>query len=145
MMATAGTRRKARELALQCLHQWDQQGHAASLEIAEEVMDSLAADADSRPHARSILSAYWERPAEIDEWIDSASENWRMTRMAVIDRNVLRIAATELRWIDDVPPRVAIDEAIEIVRRFSTEKSADFVNGILDRLLKETEQSDDSR
>ena len=68
-----------------------------------------------------------------------------MTRMAVIDRNVLRIAATELRWIDDVPPRVAIDEAIEIVRRFSTEKSADFVNGILDRLLKETEQSDDSR
>ena len=65
--------------------------------------------------------------------------------MAVIDRNVLRIAATELRWIEDIPPRVAIDEAIEIVRRFSTEKSATFVNGILDRLLKDAEQEDGSR
>jgi N utilization substance protein B len=65
--------------------------------------------------------------------------------MAVIDRNVLRIAATELRWIEDVPARVAIDEAIEIVRRFSTESSTSFVNGILDKLLKESEKADDPR
>ncbi len=145
MTSNTGPRRKSRELALQCLHQWDQQGHEASLEIVEGVMDSLGAAAEIRPHARAILAAYWDHPTELDEWIDSASENWRMSRMAVIDRNVLRIAATELRWIDDVPPRVAIDEAIEIVRRFSTEKSASFVNGILDRLLKDTEQVDDSR
>jgi N utilization substance protein B len=145
MTSSTGPRRKARELALQCLHQWDQQGHEASLEIVEEVMDSLGAEEEIRPHARFILAAYWERPAEIDEWIDSASENWRMSRMAVIDRNVLRIAATELRWIEDVPARVAIDEAIEIVRRFSTENSTSFVNGILDKLLKESEKSDDPR
>ena len=145
MTSSTGPRRQARELALQCLHQWDQQGHEASLEIVEGVMDSLGAEEDIRPHARVILAAYWDRPAEIDEWIDSASENWRINRMAVIDRNVLRIAATELRWIEDVPARVAIDEAIEIVRRFSTEGSASFVNGILDRLLKESEKSDDPR
>ncbi|MAW76282.1 MAG: transcription antitermination factor NusB [Planctomycetota bacterium] len=144
-MAGAGTRRKSRELALQCLYQWDQQRHEASLDIAEEVMDQIEADPDSRPHARSILAAYWARPAEIDAWIDASSDNWRISRMAVIDRNVLRIAATELRWIEDIPPRVAIDEAIEIVRRFSTEKSATFVNGILDRLLKDAEQEDGSR
>lgn len=144
-MAGAGTRRKARELALQCLHQWDQQNHDASLENAEEVMESLDADPDSRPHARTILEAYWARPTEIDEWIDASADNWRISRMAVIDRNVLRIAATELRWIDEIPPKVAIDEAIEIVRRFSTEKSATFVNGILDRLLKDTEKKDGPR
>ena len=144
-MAGAGTRRKARELALQCLFQWDQQNHDPSLEIAEEVMESLDADPDSRPHARTILEEYWARPTEIDEWIDASSDNWRISRMAVIDRNVLRIAATELRWIDEIPPKVAIDEAIEIVRRFSTEKSATFVNGILARLLKDAEQKDGPR
>ena len=61
--------------------------------------------------------------------------------MAVIDRNTLRIAATELKYLDDIPPRVAIDEALEIVKRFSTEKSSAFVNGILDRLLRETQAS----
>ena len=86
-----------------------------------------------------------DKLTEIDAWIDASSDNWRISRMAVIDRNVLRIAATELRWIEDIPPRVAIDEAIEIVRRFSTEKSATFVNGILDRLLKDAEQEDGSR
>ena len=61
--------------------------------------------------------------------------------MAVIDRNTLRIAATELKYLDDIPPKVAIDEALEIVKRFSTEKSASFVNGILDRLLREIQTS----
>ena len=66
---------------------------------------------------------------------------WNLNRMAVIDRNTLRIAATELKYLDDIPPRVAIDEALEIVKRFSTEKSSAFVNGILDRLLRETQAS----
>jgi len=144
-MAGAGTRRKSRELALQCLYQWDQQRHDADLELAEEVMDQIEADPEARPHARQILEAYWARPGEIDEWIDASSDNWRIARMAVIDRNVLRIAATELRWIDDIPPKVAIDEAIEIVRKFSTEKSATFVNGILDRLMRDSEQQDGPR
>jgi N utilization substance protein B len=121
------------------LYQWDQQRHEADLDIAEEVLDSLNAEPDSRPYARLILSTYWERSTEIDEWIDSSSDNWRIARMAVIDRNVLRIAATEMRWIEEVPPKVAIDEAIEIVRRFSTEKSATFVNGVLDKLMKDAE------
>lgn len=144
-MAGAGTRRKSRELALQCLYQWDQQRHDADLELAEEVMDQIEADPEARPHARLILEAYWARPGEIDEWIDASSDNWRIARMAVIDRNVLRIAATEMRWIDDIPQKVAIDEAIEIVRKFSTEKSAKFVNGILDRLMRDSEQQDGSR
>lgn len=144
-MAGAGTRRKARELALQCLYQWDQQRHEANLDIAEETMDQMEAEPDTRPHARAILEAYWAKPTEIDEWIDASSNNWSISRMAVIDRNVLRIAATELRWIEEIPPRVAIDEAIEIVRRFSTEKSATFVNGILDRLMRDAEKENGPR
>ncbi len=138
MSTNTGPRRRARELALQCLFQWDQQRHESTREIAESALDDLGALPDSRDFALHLVETYWNNSAEVDEWIDSASDRWTLTRMAVIDRNTLRIAATELRFMEDIPPKVAIDEAREIVKRFSTEKSAGFVNGVLDRLLKET-------
>ncbi|MAJ28773.1 transcription antitermination factor NusB [bacterium TMED181] len=141
MSHSTGPRRRARELALQCLYQWDQQGHESSRELAEETLNELGALPESREFALTLVETYWQYSFEIDEWVDAASDRWKLNRMAVIDRNTLRIAATELKYLDDIPPKVAIDEALEIVKRFSTEKSASFVNGILDRLLREIQTS----
>ena len=134
-------RRSARELALQCLHQWDQQGPDTGREGAIEVMNRLATDREVAEYCHELLETYWEHAIEIDEAISARAENWRLDRMAVVDRNVLRLAVTELEHFPAVPPRVVLDEAIEIVKRFSTERSGSFVNGILDRFLSEREES----
>jgi transcription antitermination factor NusB len=80
---------------------------------------------------------------DLDRLIEEAAENWNLTRMAAIDRNLLRIAAYELTQRDDVPPRVTINEAVELAKRYSTARSGAFVNGILDRILGNTIDRDD--
>ena len=134
-------RREARELALQCLHQWDQQGPDTGRDAAEDVIQQLTQDRDVREYCRRLLESYWEHAIPIDEIISERAANWRLDRMAVIDRNVLRLAVTELYYFEEVPPKVVLDEAIEIAKRFSTERSGSFVNGILDRILTEREGS----
>ncbi len=134
-------RRAARELALQCLHQWDQQGPDTGREAAEDVIERLSQDGEVQKYCRRLLETYWEHAIPVDEMIAARAENWRLDRMAVIDRNVLRLAVTELYYFQDVPPKVVLDEAIEIAKRFSTERSGSFVNGILDRILSEREES----
>ena len=135
-----GQRRAARILALQCLHQWDVQGPDTGRETAEDVIERLSREDEVRDYCREILATYWEHAIEIDEKIAASAENWRLDRMASVDRNVLRIAVTELLHFPAVPPKVAIDEAIEIAKSFSTEQSGSFVNGILDRVLSEREE-----
>jgi N utilization substance protein B len=137
-----GERRAARVLALQCLHTWEAQGPDTGREAAEELIRRLSREPAVQEQCRRLLAAYWEHAAEIDERIAEYAEHWKLDRMAVVDRNVLRLAVTELLYFLDVPPRVAIDEAIEIAKRFSTERSGSFVNGILDRVLAEREGSD---
>jgi len=75
--------------------------------------------------------------AEIDELIVRYAENWELERMAVVDRNILRQAIFELRWGAGIPPKVAINEALEVAKKFSTQESSRFINGILDRIHKE--------
>ncbi len=136
-----GERREARELALQCLYQWDQQGPDDGRALATQYLESRASSPDSRRYAQSLLETYWDHALTIDELISTCAENWSVHRMAVIDRNILRLAVTELCHVAAVPSRVTLDEAIELAKRFSTEKSGSFVNGILDRVLKEREKS----
>ena len=133
-------RRAARELALQCLHQWDQQGPDTGRDGADDVIIRLSTEPDVRAYCRKLLETYWEHAIAIDETISARAANWRLDRMAVVDRNVLRLAVTELTYFPDVPPKVVLDEAIEIAKRFSTERSGSFVNGILDRILSEREE-----
>jgi N utilization substance protein B len=76
--------------------------------------------------------------AEIDEVIQQVAQNWNISRMAVVDRNVLRLATYELLNCQDIPPKVAINEAIEIGKRYSTQNSGAFINGILDRIMNRT-------
>jgi len=136
-----GTRREARELALKCLFQWDQRPEEGR-ELVDSTIEELSSGQEQAAYCQRLLGAYWDNAAAIDERIQSAAENWRLERMAIVDRTVLRLATTELLYLDDVPPRVTLDEGIELAKLYSTEKSGAFVNGILDRILSELEKAD---
>ncbi len=138
-----GTRRDARELALKCLYQWDQRPDDGR-ELSATTIKDWSTAVEQANYCRRLLDAFWNNAAEIDEKIHSAAENWRLERMAIVDRTVLRLATTELMFLGDVPSRVTLDEAIELAKLYSTEKSGAFVNGILDRILSELEKADGS-
>lgn len=91
--------------------------------------------------ATRLVEGTLQRRDEIDEKLQSVTRNWDLRRMAIVDRNVLRMAVYELMWCKDVPPKVAINEAIEIGKKFSTANSGGFVNGILDRIRIDLERS----
>ena len=135
-----GIRRKARELALQFLFEQDFQTEALDVESIDERQDRFFANfevsAKAVPYARELISGIVGYRAELDSLIASNSRNWRVERMSLVDRNLLRIALFEIRYADDVPGRVAINEALEIAKRFSTDKSVAFINGILDSLQR---------
>lgn len=136
-----GIRRNARELALKCLYQWDQRPDEGR-ELANETIARLSTEKEQAVYCQRLIDAFWSDPAGIDERIQRAAENWRLERMAAIDRSILRLAVAELLDFDDVPARVTLDEAIELAKMYSTEKSGAFVNGLLDRILSELEKTD---
>jgi transcription antitermination protein NusB len=134
-----GPRRKAREYALQMLFQWD---------ITHDLIDQIAVtffqnQDQEAPEivafARELATGTIEHVEEIDVIIRRHAENWRLDRMAVVDRNVLRMATQEFLYDKETPKTVVINEAIEIARRFSTQESPQFINGILDSIKKELE------
>ena len=94
-------------------------------------------DREAREFAARLIEGLHGHRAEIDGVIGEVAENWNIERMAAIDRNVLRIACYELLLCKDIPPKVAINEAIELGKRFSTQQSGAFINGILDRIRRE--------
>ena len=125
-------RRRAREYALQLLFQHD---FAPGVEIDYE---SFWADKDEddsvKIFARSIVVGTLAHIEEIDAAISAAAEHWEMGRMAAVDRNILRAGVYELMFAPDIPPKVAINEALEVAKKFSSQDSAPFINGILDRI-----------
>jgi N utilization substance protein B len=129
-----GLRRKAREAALQLLYQLEFK--ASDPEAApRKFWAARRAPGAEREYADHLFRSVLGRQAEIDGLIQSVSKNWRVDRMPLVDRNVLRIAALELVQ-EKTAPAVVIDEAIEIARKFSSAESAAFVNGILDALSR---------
>lgn len=130
-----GRRRLAREIALQALYVADvahtpaEEAFAIVVRLADEDLDD-----ETREFARELTLGTLARRDELDALIAARAENWAMNRMAAVDRNVLRLAAFELVARPDTPVGVVIDEAIEIVRKFSAEEATRFVNGILDAL-----------
>ncbi len=93
-------------------------------------------DAPDHAFAVTLASGAWDRRSTLDEQIGEAARNWRVPRMAAIDRLVLRLAVRELTAHPETPPRVVIDEAIELARTYSGDEAARFVNGVLDGVLK---------
>lgn len=132
------SRRKARELALQLLFQTDLI-RSDPKEILETFWKVNATSSKNRTYAEFLFLKAFENQAQIDELIGRHAQHWRMERMAVVDRNVLRMAVGELLY-GETPQIVVIDQAIEIARKFSTDESTQFVNGILDAIKDEIEE-----
>jgi transcription antitermination factor NusB len=132
-----GRRRKARELALQFLYQLDVHDVDDPAAQDADFWVEHAADGDTRSYVRTLVSGTKTHQPKIDELLRQVTEHWDLERMAVVDRNILRLAVYELGWEHDVPPKVAINEAIEIAKKFGTRESSRFINGVLDRVGKE--------
>jgi len=130
-----GVRRKARECALQVLFA-QERGPMRESALAA-FWDDAGAPPEARGYAERLVHLVADHRAAIDGAITRAAENWTLERMSRVDRNLLRVAAAELFFVDDVPVRVALDEAIEIAKRFGGEDSGRFVNGILDRIARD--------
>lgn len=126
-------RSKAREIALQMLFQHDMNPDVGAktvrLQIAERIKDETL-----RKLAWDLYAGTMESRPEIDSRIEAAAENWEISRMAVTDRNTLRLGVFEL-FYTDTPHQVVIDEAVELARKFGSAQSPQFVNGLLDRLV----------
>jgi N utilization substance protein B len=148
MAGQIGPRRRARECALQVLFSLDLNGGLTAPQALAHFWKDFAhelrpaGDDEGEPgevvaFAEALVRGTVENLADIDAIIQHASKNWRLERMARVDRNVLRLAAYELRHAPEVPAKVVINEAIEVAKRYGAAESAAFVNGLLDRIAQE--------
>jgi N utilization substance protein B len=126
-------RTRSRELALQFLYQADLVKKPK--EDADDFLRDEERDSETRQFAKRLIEGTLDERDALDEVIQGVAQNWNISRMAVVDRNVLRLATYELLNCKDIPPKVAINEAIEIGKRYSTQNSGAFINGILDRIM----------
>ncbi|RSK27795.1 transcription antitermination factor NusB [Bacillus sp. HMF5848] len=122
-------RHQAREKALQALFQIDM-----TKTSAEEAIEAVLEDKSPHSLLVELVNGVVQQQEAIDEFITKHLENWSLSRLARIDRNILRIAAYEMRFLDDIPVNVSIDEAIELAKTFGDDQSSRFVNGVLSKL-----------
>ncbi|MDO8526077.1 MAG: transcription antitermination factor NusB [Deltaproteobacteria bacterium] len=132
-----GTRREARECALQMLYE---------IEMAQAPLEQVIAgywarhpdhDAQTREFSDRLVNGVFTQKEMIDELIVKYSAHWRLSRMAAVDKNILRLAVFELKDCEDIPLKVSLNEAIEIAKKFGSEESGSFINGVLDKIGKE--------
>jgi transcription antitermination protein NusB len=130
-------RSRARAWILQVHYRWESEGCPGTLLQALVATQATRRVSPRRlPYIRRVLGLLDERLAEVDKTLREALDNWRMDRLSTIDRGVLRLAAVEILYVDDVPPKVAIQEAIHLAEAYGGEDSPRFVNGVLDALYK---------
>ena len=114
----------------------DFQGRADDLRSLEAELDEFCSSFETGrkafPYARQLITGICSQLEDLDNLLAGHSHNWRLERMSVVDRNILRIAVYEMRFCEDVPPKVAINEALEIAKYYSIPESVSFINGILD-------------
>ena len=132
-----GRRRQARELALQLLYELDVRALAEPGPVIDEFWRRQTVPEEVQGFADRLVRGTKAHQQKIDELITGFAEHWELDRMAVVDRNILRAGIFELLWGVEVPPKVAINEALEIAKKFSTEESTRFINGLLDRVRRE--------
>jgi transcription antitermination protein NusB len=130
-------RSRARAWLLQIHYRWESEGRERTLsEALVATMSTRRVSPRRVPYVRRVLALMDEHLPEIDAALRRALENWRLERLSRMDRAVLRIAATEMLYVEEVPPRVAIQEAIRLAEAYGGEESPRFVNGVLDALYK---------
>lgn len=137
-----GARTTGREAALQMLYALEASGRGAS-EVIREFWREMPGDAEGRSYADTLVQGVADDLEGIDGRIRAASTNWRLERMTRVDRNVLRLGTYEIVHGADVPRAVVIDEAVELAKRFGTDESGSFVNGVLDRVAEDAGRGDE--
>ncbi|MBI5380251.1 MAG: transcription antitermination factor NusB [Nitrospirae bacterium] len=130
-------RRKARELALQFLFQWDVSGGGDLEARLAQFWEWQHPHPEALRFAESLIRGTLDHLREIDGLLAQTSEHWTLDRMATVDRNILRYAAYEILFYEEVPEKVAIDEAIEVAKKYGSAESPAFVNGILDQIVRQ--------
>ena len=135
-------RTKARELVLQLLYQADLT-HASPKDLLGDFFTTTEANEDSavKEFATALVTDICDKLDVIDETISGCATNWQLNRMATVDRNILRLASFELLFRNDIPPKVAINEAVELAKKYGDLESGKFVNGILDKINKTKKSS----
>ena len=128
-----GKRRQARELALQALYFLEEQSGDAELAL-DLFCRNFTPPRKSRAFFLDLVRGVQQQQNVIDPIVERYSDNWKVFRMPRVDRNVIRVAVYEMLWLADIPPKVSINEAIDIGKRFGTDDSGAFINGILDRI-----------
>jgi N utilization substance protein B len=144
-MPELSVRRKGREIALQILYQCDWDTIEDIDKAVTEYATGLASEAipgndPALEFGRTRLQGVLTHKAKIDSILQRNTKRWRLERMASVDRNILRIGTFELCYCPDIPPKVAINEALELAKKFCSGESSAFVNGILDAVLREREK-----
>jgi N utilization substance protein B len=129
-----GARTRARECALQALYQLDTSGGDARDAVRGVLAHFEEADTDTEQFADELVRGVQSEKVQIDDLIQRSSTHWKLDRMARVDRNILRLAVYEILRRADVPVRVTLNEAIELGKKFGSEESSAFVNGVLDRI-----------
>ena len=132
-----GKRRTARELALKFLYQTEFNSNSPDSEL-NSFCDRANVSEEVQNFTQALIKNILFHKKEVDELLEKISANWAPDRMAVIDKNILRLGICELLFDPATPPKVVINEAVEIAKKFGTEESPDFINGILDKVFKDS-------
>lgn len=135
-------RRQVRERVLQALYAYDASGDSVEHVLATVIRPTFEGDRTYLRFAERLFLKSADARTEADVLIDRHVENWDLSRLARTDRYVLWVAIAELLYFEDIPPKVTLNEAVEVARAFGTDKSASFVNGVLDAVLRELRQTD---
>ena len=138
-----GKRRSARELALQVLFSLEFSPYDPN-DAFELICENFNFSKSIRSFSRKLVLEVCQKKEELDRLIRQASENWRLERMSRLDKCILRLATLEIIFFEDIPPRVSIDEAVEIGKKFGGDDSGRFINGILDSIFNSLDQKDQS-
>lgn len=132
-------RTKARGWALRILYEWESRGSAPLDVVLDEFLSRRRIAMGRRAYIRRVIGAVAADPEGVDAAVEASLTNWRLPRLSVIDRNILRLAAAEMLHLEDIPPRVSIQEALSLAERYGTEQSPRFINGVLDALMRRIE------
>ena len=132
-------RSRARSWTLQLLYAWDTTGEGDPLDHALRELERRSMSERYRPYVQTLLRVVGEHVGEIDATLSRNMPNWRLDRVAAVDRNILRIGVGELLFVDEVPGKVAIHEAIRLAEKYGSGESPGFINGVLDAIYREIE------
>ena len=131
-------RRKARELALQMLFQYEFTGQRSDFRAFEDLDPGKEEHREIKQFSEELVNGTLTHLEEIDGCIRKAAEHWKMERMASVDRNIMRFAVFEILYRSDIPPAVSINEALEIAKKYSSSEAAPFINGLLDKIARDS-------